>query len=50
MLQTTQFEKDQMIPQEMLNPQLDADPVNKIVHKAAKRNFTAKDSGIKWMA
>ena len=45
MLQTTQFEKDQMIPQEMLNPQLDTDPVNKIVHKAAKRNFTQpKDS------
>ena len=45
MLQTTQFDKDQMIPQEMLNPQLDTEPVNKMVHKAAKRNFTKpKDS------
>ena len=35
-----------MIPEEMLNPQIDSDPVNKVVHKAAKRQFgKPKDLG-----
>lgn len=46
MILTKKFQDEQMIPEEMTNPQLDTDPVNKFIKPAAKRGFrNPKDLG-----
>ena len=46
MILTKKFQDEQMIPEEMTNPQIDVDPVNKFVKPAAKRLFNKpKDLG-----